>query len=116
VPVQRTEPDRTQHRAHQAGDRPETRPRRSSPARPARQKEQRWQTESTWCPRTGEAAHHQEDIEYLRTLPSSHEAIQQSLDSLGPSSRTAEAGRELSCNGDSVTSNRLTITRTSPTT
>jgi len=30
------------------------------------------------------AGHHQETSEYLRTLPSSHQAIQQSLDSLGP--------------------------------
>src|SRR5947208_2951963 len=30
------------------------------------------------------AGHHQETSEYLRTLPSSHEAIQQSLDSRAP--------------------------------
>src|SRR5512135_2848119 len=30
------------------------------------------------------AAHHQETSDYLRTVPSSHEAIQESLDSLGP--------------------------------
>jgi RNase adaptor protein for sRNA GlmZ degradation len=42
------------------------------------------------------AGHHQETSEYLRTLPSSHEAIQQSLDSLGPIfSELREAGREL---------------------
>ena len=42
------------------------------------------------------AGHHQETSEYLRTLPSSHEAIQQSLDSLGPIfGELREAGREL---------------------
>jgi hypothetical protein len=42
------------------------------------------------------AGHHQETSEYLRTLPSSHEAIQQSLDSLGPIfADLREAGREL---------------------
>ena len=42
------------------------------------------------------AGHHQETSEYLRTLPSSHEAIQQSLDSLGPIfGDLREAGREL---------------------
>src|ERR1700678_463015 len=30
------------------------------------------------------AAHHQETSEYLRTMPSSHAAIQESLGSLGP--------------------------------
>lgn len=42
------------------------------------------------------AGHHQETSEYLRTLPSSHQAIQESLDSLGPIfSDLREAGREL---------------------
>jgi hypothetical protein len=42
------------------------------------------------------AGHHQETSEYLRTLPSLHEAIQQSLDSLGPIfGELREAGREL---------------------
>ena len=42
------------------------------------------------------ASHHQETSEYLRTLPSSHKAIQQSLDSLGPIfGELREAGREL---------------------
>ena len=42
------------------------------------------------------AGQHQETSEYLRTLPSSHHAIQQSLDSLGPIfGELREAGREL---------------------
>jgi hypothetical protein len=42
------------------------------------------------------AGHHQETSEYLRTLPLSHEAIQQSLDSLGPIfGELREAGRDL---------------------
>jgi RNase adaptor protein for sRNA GlmZ degradation len=42
------------------------------------------------------AGHHQETSEYLRTLPSSHQAIQDSLDSLGPIfAELREAGREL---------------------
>src|ERR1700722_20287784 len=42
------------------------------------------------------AGHHEETADYLRTLPSSHEAIQQSLDSLGPIfGELREAGREL---------------------
>ena len=42
------------------------------------------------------AGHHQETSEYLRTLPSSHDAIQQSLDSLGPIfGELREAGRAL---------------------
>jgi len=42
------------------------------------------------------AGHHRETSEYLRTLPSSHQAIQQSLDSLGPIfGELREAGREL---------------------
>lgn len=42
------------------------------------------------------AGHHQETSEYLRTLPASHEAIQRSLDSLGPIfSDLREAGRDL---------------------
>jgi Excreted virulence factor EspC, type VII ESX diderm len=42
------------------------------------------------------AGHHQETSEYLRTLPSSHQAIQRSLDSLGPIfGELREAGREL---------------------
>jgi|ERR1700761_5813129 hypothetical protein len=42
------------------------------------------------------AGHHQETSEYLRTIPSSHQAIQESLDSLGPIfGELAEAGREL---------------------
>jgi UDP-N-acetylglucosamine transferase subunit ALG13 len=42
------------------------------------------------------AGHHQETSEYLRTLPSTHEAIQQSLDSLGPIfGELREAGRAL---------------------
>lgn len=42
------------------------------------------------------AGHHQQTAEYLRTMPSSHEAIQQSLDSLGPIfSELRETGRDL---------------------
>jgi hypothetical protein len=42
------------------------------------------------------AGHHQETSEYLRTLPTSHQAIQDSLDSLGPIfGELREAGREL---------------------
>jgi hypothetical protein len=42
------------------------------------------------------AGHHQETSEYLRTVPATHEAIQQSLDSLGPIfGDLREAGREL---------------------
>ena len=42
------------------------------------------------------AGHHKETSEYLRTLPSSHQAIQESLDSLGPIfGELREAGREL---------------------
>ncbi len=42
------------------------------------------------------ASHHQETSEYLRTLPSSHQAIQESLDSLGPIfGELREAGRQL---------------------
>jgi hypothetical protein len=42
------------------------------------------------------AGHHQETSEYLRTLPTSHQAIQESLDSLGPIfGELREAGREL---------------------
>ena len=42
------------------------------------------------------AAHHQETSDYLRTVPSSHAAIQESLDSLGPIfSELRDAGREL---------------------
>lgn len=42
------------------------------------------------------AGHHQETSEYLRTIPASHEAIQQSLDSLGPIfCELREAGRGL---------------------
>ncbi len=42
------------------------------------------------------AGHHQETSEYLRTLPASHQAIQESLDSLGPIfGELREAGREL---------------------
>lgn len=42
------------------------------------------------------AAHHQETSDYLRTVPSSHAAIQESLDSLGPVfSELRDAGREL---------------------
>ena len=42
------------------------------------------------------AGHHQETSEYLRTIPSSHQAIQESLDSLGPIfGELREAGREL---------------------
>src|ERR1700753_1950978 len=42
------------------------------------------------------AAHHQETSDYLRTVPSSHAAIQESLDSLGPMfSELRDAGREL---------------------
>ncbi len=42
------------------------------------------------------ADQHQEASEYLRTVPSSHAAIQESLDSLGPIfSELREAGREL---------------------
>ncbi|BDB39594.1 MULTISPECIES: ESX-1 secretion-associated protein [Mycobacterium] len=42
------------------------------------------------------AARHQQTSDHLRTIPSSHAAIQQSLDSLGPIfSELREAGREL---------------------
>jgi Excreted virulence factor EspC, type VII ESX diderm len=42
------------------------------------------------------AAHHRETSDYLRTVPSSHGAIQESLDSLGPIfSELRDAGREL---------------------
>lgn len=42
------------------------------------------------------ADHHDEASEYLRTVPASHAAIQESLDSLGPIfSELREAGREL---------------------
>ncbi len=42
------------------------------------------------------AVHHQETADYLRTVPSSHAAIQESLDSLGPIfSELRDAGREL---------------------
>lgn len=42
------------------------------------------------------AAHHQETSDYLRTVPSSHAAIQESLDSLGPIfGELRDAGREL---------------------
>ncbi|MCV7199019.1 ESX-1 secretion-associated protein [Mycobacterium angelicum] len=42
------------------------------------------------------AAHHQQTAEQLRTIPSSHPAIQESLDSLGPIfSELRDAGREL---------------------
>jgi Excreted virulence factor EspC, type VII ESX diderm len=42
------------------------------------------------------AGHHQETSDYLRTIPSSHGTIQESLDSLGPIfSELQEAGREL---------------------
>jgi uncharacterized protein YukE len=42
------------------------------------------------------AGRHEETAGYLRTVPSAHQAIQQSLDSLGPVfSELREAGREL---------------------
>ncbi|WP_156686270.1 ESX-1 secretion-associated protein [Mycobacterium sp. Marseille-P9652] len=42
------------------------------------------------------AARHRETSDYLRTVPSSHDAIQESLDSLGPIfSELRDAGREL---------------------
>lgn len=42
------------------------------------------------------AAHHRETSDYLRTVPSSHAAIQESLDSLGPVfGELRDAGREL---------------------
>ncbi len=42
------------------------------------------------------AAHHRETSDYLRTVPSSHAAIQESLDSLGPIfGELRDAGREL---------------------
>ncbi len=42
------------------------------------------------------AAHHQQTSDYLRTVPASHAAIQESLDSLGPIySELRGAGREL---------------------
>jgi Excreted virulence factor EspC, type VII ESX diderm len=42
------------------------------------------------------AAQHEETADYLRTVPSTHDAIQESLDSLGPVfSELREAGREL---------------------
>ena|SRR5947209_17357178 len=42
------------------------------------------------------AGHHRETSDYLRTVPSSHAAIQESLDSLGPIfGELRDAGREL---------------------
>ncbi|OBF86168.1 hypothetical protein A5791_01615 [Mycobacterium sp. 852002-51163_SCH5372311] len=42
------------------------------------------------------AAHHEQVSDYLRTVPSSHPAIQESLDSLGPIfGELRDAGREL---------------------
>lgn len=42
------------------------------------------------------AGHHEETADYLRTMPSSHASIQESLDSLGPIfGDLREAGREL---------------------
>lgn len=42
------------------------------------------------------AVHHQQTADYLRSVPSSHDAIQASLDSLGPIfGELREAGREL---------------------
>jgi Excreted virulence factor EspC, type VII ESX diderm len=42
------------------------------------------------------AGHHRETSDYLRTVPSSHAAIQESLDSLGPIfAELRDAGREL---------------------
>lgn len=42
------------------------------------------------------AVHHQETSEYLRTVPASHAAIQDSLDSLGPIfGELRDAGRHL---------------------
>ncbi|OBJ50856.1 ESX-1 secretion-associated protein [Mycobacterium sp. 1423905.2] len=42
------------------------------------------------------AAHHERTSDHLRTIPASHPAIQESLDSLGPIfSELREAGREL---------------------
>jgi hypothetical protein len=42
------------------------------------------------------AIHHEQTADYLRTVPSSHPAIQESLDSLGPIfGELREAGREL---------------------
>lgn len=42
------------------------------------------------------AAHHEETADYLRTVPSTHDAIRESLDSLGPVfSELRAAGREL---------------------
>lgn len=42
------------------------------------------------------AAHHEQTSDYLRTIPSSHAAIQESLDSLGPIfGELRDAGREL---------------------
>lgn len=42
------------------------------------------------------AAHHSEAADHLRTVPATHDAIQESLDSLGPIfGELREAGREL---------------------
>ena len=42
------------------------------------------------------AVHHSEAADFLRTVPSTHDAIQESLDSLGPIfGELREAGREL---------------------
>ncbi|QUR65700.1 ESX-1 secretion-associated protein [Mycobacterium spongiae] len=42
------------------------------------------------------AVHHEQTSDYLRTVPSSHAAIQESLDSLGPIfGELRDAGREL---------------------
>ena len=63
------------------------------------------------------AGHHQETSEYLRTLPSSHAAIQESLDSLGPIfSDLGKPAASCSSSGGSATSNKPTITRRSRTT
>jgi hypothetical protein len=58
------------------------------------------------------AAHHQETSDYLRTVPSSHAAIQESLDSLGPIfSELRDAGRELlERSAASATSSKPTTT------
>lgn len=42
------------------------------------------------------AAHHQQTADYLRTVPSSHDAIRESLDSLGPIfSELRDTGRDV---------------------
>ena len=59
------------------------------------------------------AAHHQETSDYLRTVPSSHAAIQESLDSLGPIfGELRDADATCSSSGGNATSSKPTTTPT----